>query len=116
MDALIDPRTRDLTGQRIDTLANAIYLRLVVPLGSWWADPALGSRLGELRRQKDLARVAVLAQQYAVAALKPLLDAGRARAIEVSVTRPRSGWLLLHVASTEAGGQQQTFEHWVSVI
>jgi phage gp46-like protein len=116
MDAGINPTTGDLAGQRIDTLANAIYLRLVVPLGTYWADTTLGSRLGELRRQKDLARVAVLARQYAVAALQPLLDAGRASAIEVTVSRPVSGRLLLDIEATAAGGQQQTFQHWVSVI
>ena len=42
MDAGINPTTGDLTGQRITTLANAVYLRLMTPLGSYWADPALG--------------------------------------------------------------------------
>ena len=65
MDAGINPTTGDLTGQRINTLANAVYIRLMTPLGSWWADPTLGSRLHELRREKDRPRVGILAKQYA---------------------------------------------------
>lgn len=116
MDAGIDPRTGDLTGGRITTLANAVYLRLMVPLGGWWADPALGSRLHELRRQKDLDRIAVLARQYAEQALQPLIDAGRARSIVVTTERPGDGRLLLRIEVVDAGGRQQTFEHPVSVI
>ncbi|WP_242671874.1 phage GP46 family protein [Stutzerimonas kirkiae] len=39
---------------------------------------SLGSRLHELQRCKDLARIGKLAQQYAEQALQPLLDDGRA--------------------------------------
>lgn len=56
MDAGIDPNTGDLSGQSINTLANAIFMRLETPLGSWWPDPSLGSRLHELQREKDLPR------------------------------------------------------------
>jgi len=115
MDAQIDPQTGDLTGRRITTLANAVYLRLVVPVGSWFAAPSLGSRLHELKREKDLQRVAVLARQYAEQALQPLIADGRARAIEVS-TRRANGWLLLVIEVTDGAGQRQTFEHPVSVI
>ncbi|UPG87036.1 phage GP46 family protein [Luteibacter aegosomatis] len=116
MDAGIDPRTGDLSGQRITTLANAVYLRLVVPLGSWWAAPTLGSRLHELQREKDVSRVRILARDYALDALKGLLSDGRASAIDVSVSSSSIGWLQLDIDVTEAGGQQQTFNHWVRVI
>ena len=56
-----------------NNLANAVYLRLMTPLGSYWADPTLGSRLHELQREKDVSRVAVLARQYAEEALAPLV-------------------------------------------
>ena len=71
MDAFISPQSADYSGSRTDTLANAVYLRLATPLGSYWQDPALGSRLHELQRLKDVARVAVLARQYAEQALAP---------------------------------------------
>lgn len=89
MDAGIDPATRDLTGERIATLQNAVYLRLMTPLGSWWADPSVGSLLYTLQREKDLPRVARQAEAYAREALQPLLDDGRARSITVqAVSRP----------------------------
>ena len=84
MDTWIDPATGDYTGARISRLENAVYLRLMTPLGSWWADTSLGSRLHELAREKDVPRIGLLARQYAEQALQGLLDDGRARAVEVS--------------------------------
>lgn len=116
MDAGINPTTGDLSGQRITTLANAVYLRLQTPLGTWWAEPTLGSRLHELQREKDLPRIGQLARQYARQALQPLVDDGRATAIDVSVSQPGNGRLLLTIEVAEASGDRQTFEHWVRVI
>lgn len=116
MDAGIDPNTGDLSGQRIDTLANAVYIRLLTPLGSWWANPALGSRLHELQREKDLPRVGQLAQQYARQALQPLIDDGRALAIDITTSQHGPGRLLLVIEVTAADGARQTFEHWVRVV
>lgn len=39
MDAALDPTTQDLTGQRTDTLANAVYLRLGIPWGAGGPTP-----------------------------------------------------------------------------
>ncbi len=80
----MNPTTGDLTGQRINTLANAVYIRLMTPLVSWWADPTLGSRLQELRREKDRPRVGILAKQYAEQALQTVLDDGRAKKITIT--------------------------------
>ncbi|SOZ12091.1 phage GP46 family protein [Cupriavidus taiwanensis] len=115
MDALLDPTTGDYAGQRTDTLANAVYLRLMTPLGSWWADPTLGSRLHELAREKDLTRVAVLARQYAEQALSPIVDDGRAIRVVVSTTRANPGWLTLLVEVEEASGRVSHFIHPVRV-
>ena len=116
MDAGIDPITRDLSGQRITTLGNAVYLRLMTPLGSWWAYPSLGSRLHELQREKDLPRVAVLARQYASQALQPLLDDGRVKSIDVVTERAGDGWMRLRVEVVQASGEREVFEHLVRVI
>lgn len=115
MDAGIDSTTGDLTGQRISTLANAVYLRLMTPLGSYWADPLLGSRLHELRREKDKARVSTLAVQYAQQALKELIDDGRATSVDVSAEQKHDGWLRLLI-EVEAPTGRQTFEQSVRVI
>jgi phage gp46-like protein len=61
----------------------------MTPLGSYWADPELGSRLHELAREKDVARVAVLAKQYSEEALKPPLNDGRALQVTIDVERVR---------------------------
>ncbi len=122
MDALIDPLLGDYTlvngtptRDAADGLANAVYLRLMTPLGNYWADPTLGSRLHELQREKDLSRVAMLAQQYAEQALAAILADGRASAIAVSTAR-QTGRLALHIEVTAASGERRTFVHPVQVI
>ncbi|WP_282339381.1 phage GP46 family protein [Pseudomonas sp. PS02288] len=116
MDAGINPTTKDLSGERISSLANAVYLRLVTPLGTYWADPVLGSRLYLLRREKDLARVSILAIQYAREALQGLLDDGRARSIDITAEQPHDGRLLLLIEVVDAGGRTSTFTHHVQVV
>lgn len=116
MDAGINPTTRDLSGERISSLANAVYLRLMVPKGRYWADPELGSLLYTLRREKDRPRVSALAVQYARDALQGLLDDGRATTVDVSTEQPHDGRLLLLVEVTDAGGRMQTFTHHVQVL
>lgn len=123
MDAYLNPLTGNyelLDGRLVldaaQGLGNAVYLRLMTPLGSYWADADLGSRLHELQREKDLARMAVLARQYAEAALQPLIDDGRAQAVEVAAQRPHDGRLLLFITVTDAGGTQRTFQHHVKVL
>jgi len=97
-------------------LANGVYLRLMTPLGGYWADPALGSRLHELQREKDQSRVAVLAKQYAEQALAPLIKDGRATAIEVRAEQPGNGRLHLLIVVTAASGERLTFKHPVKVL
>lgn len=116
MDALIDSSTGDYTGATTTTLANAVYLRLMTPLGSWWADTTLGSKLHELNREKDVSRVALLAQQYSEQALQPLLDDGRASAITVTTYRQQTGWLILHIVVEQPNGETETYQHPVRVI
>ncbi|SFH12976.1 phage GP46 family protein [Pseudomonas sp. NFACC45] len=116
MDAGINPTTGDLTGQRINTLANAVYIRLMTPLATWWADPSLGSRLHELRREKDRPRVGILAKQYAEQALQPLLDDSRAKKITITAEQPHNGWLELQIDIIDATGNPHVFRQPVRVI
>ena len=123
MDAFISPDTRDYVllqgvAQRDPAggLANSCYLRLTVPLGTYWADKALGSRLHELQRLKDVARIAKLAVQYAEQALAPILDSGRAKSIDISTDQPHNGRLHLLIEVVAAGGETLTFKHPVGVI
>ena len=122
MDAWLNPSTGDydlvnkaLTADPANGLANAVYIRLMTPLGSWWQDATLGSRLHELVRQKDLSRVGLLAKQYTEDALKPILTDGRATKIEVTVDQPHNGRLLLSIAVTAASDAKFTFKHYIKV-
>lgn len=122
-DAFIDPVTAGyvLTGgtpvrDPAGGLANAVYLRLMTPLGAYWADSNMGSRLHLLQREKDLNRVAILARQYAAQALKPLLDDGRALAVEIETERSHNGRMHLLIVVTDAAGERLTFTHPVQVL
>jgi phage gp46-like protein len=124
-DAYIDPLTGDYaqadalrpgTLQRdpANGLANAVYLRITTPLGSWWADPTLGSRLHELQREKDTPRVERLAQQYCEQALQPLIDDGRVTSLVVDTQR-LPGRLNVRVELVDAQGTTRTFDMNVKV-
>ncbi len=129
MDAWINPATRDyqpttapvgsLQRDPANGLANAAYLRLMTPLGQWFGDITLGSRLHELQREKNLPRVERLALQYSRASLKQLLDDGRAKTIDISTVRDvdatAAGRLLLEIAIVDAIGVRQTFRLPVKV-
>lgn len=121
-DAWINPATKDYVllqgaAQRDPAggLANSVYLRLTVPLGSYWADKTFGSRLGELGRVKDLPRYAGVAKQYAEQALAPIRADGRASQINVSTER-LPGRLNLLIEVLAASGEEFTFKHPVQVI
>lgn len=122
MDAWINPLTADyapngmgdLLRDPAEGLANAAYLRLATPLGSWFGDVTLGSRLHELQREKDVARVELLAKQYAIDALNPLLTDGRVSRLGVDVQR-QSGRLALRIELVDAKGNSSSFSTFVKV-
>lgn len=115
MDAELDVKTGDYTSRQIDTLANAVYIRLMTPLGTWWHDPHLGSRLHELEREKDVPRVCKLAKQYAKEALEVLIREKRVKHIDVTTESPHSGWCVLHIEVEDATGRPYTFSHTMRV-
>ena len=84
--------------------------------GRLCAVPTLGSRLHELRRQKHLKRIEVLAKQYAEQALQPVIQSKRAQSIQVTASAPRHGWLKLHIEAVDAAGDTVTLNHKVAVI
>lgn len=116
MDREISPLTRDYTDNNIDTLQNAVYIRLTTPLGSWWADGRVGSLLHLIKREKDLSRIGLLAQQYAEEALQPLLDDKRAKSITVTHQQPHDGSLLLEIKVVDNRGNTFDFKHNVKLI
>lgn len=116
MDREISPLTGDYTSKKITTLANAAYIRLTTPLGSWWADGRVGSLLHLIQREKDLTRVGLIAQQYAEEALQPLLDDGRASEISVTHQQPHNGVLMLNITIVDSRGEPFSFNYPVKVI
>lgn len=115
MDALLNPRTGGYAGSQTDSLANAVYIRLETPLGSWWAATNVGSLLHTLAREKDTPRVRRLAEQYAEQALAPIVKDERATRIIVSASAGNTGWLLLHIDVHQAEGKARYFEYQVKV-
>lgn len=118
----IDPNTQDydtsngaLVRDASGGLMNAIELRILVPLGSYWFDPNLGSKLFLLKRAKDLSNISQLAEQYALQALQGLLDDGRASAINITTEQPGNGWLYMWINVTAATGQIITFSNSIQV-
>lgn len=116
MDRELDTRTGSYTGKTINNLQNAVYLRLMTPRGSYWADINLGSLLYTLEREKDVQRISLLAKQYAEQALQPLLDDGRAADIQVSTEQRHNSRLNLHIAVTQQDGEKFNFKCPVKVI
>ena len=113
MDALLNPQTGGyVVNQSAQSIENELYIRLVTPL----SDRTLGSRLHELRRQKHLKRIEVLAKQYAEQALQPVLQSKRAQSIQVTTSAPQRGWLKLHIEAVDAAGDTVTISHKVAVI
>lgn len=64
----------------------------------------IGSRLWLLAREKELPEVLARAKDYADEALKWLIDDGEAKAVSVSASIPRKGWLCLDISITLADG------------
>lgn len=113
MQLAINPTTGSYSGDRIDHLGNAVWLRIMTPRGSWWADPTLGSLLPLMGREKALPNITGVAEGYAADALRPLLDSGRAASVTPVVTLVGNK-LLLVVTVVDATGEQNRYDFsWV---
>lgn len=115
MDAFINPQSRDYDGTQVKSLENAAYLRLTTPLGSLWHDPTFGSRLHLLAREKDVERVRQLGEAYVREALQPILDDGRALALQVDSVRKERGFIAVYAQLTDANGNAVPLNAWVPV-
>lgn len=126
MDTYIDPTTAayvdagpDLLRDPARGLANAVYLRLMTPRGSYWAAPSIGSRLHELVRSKALPNIDVIARQYAQEALQELVTDGRALSIDIDTVvkdmADASKALFLQITVVDAAGSARVFSYHVPV-
>jgi phage gp46-like protein len=115
-DPRLVPLVGDYDGTSLNDLSNAVYLRITTPLGSYWADPELGSKLHLLQREKALQRVQLLAEQYTKSALQPLLDSRRADRITVQASAPQGGRMHLLADVFQRGQRVASFNHHVQVM
>lgn len=123
MDTFLNPVTQDyqdngfqLAHDIADGLANAVYLRLMTPVGQFWANRSLGSQLHELQREKDLSRISFLAEQYVQDALQTMLDDERLESISIDSSQLHDGALSLVVKLKPYGKDGFTFTHIVRVF
>lgn len=116
MDRELDSSTGDYGNRTINTLQNAVYIRLMIPLGEYWADKNLGSLLHTLQREKDLEQVNMLARQYAEEALQPIINDGRASQITITTQQPHNGTLILKIQVDTADRDIFVYQHPVRVI
>ena len=115
MDSHINPVTGDYDHTFIGDLSNAVYLRITVPLGSYWADPTLGSKLYTLVGSKDVARNRSLAIQYATNALQPLIDSKRADSLTIDAVMNGVGRLCVFGKVYQSGVLVAQFSNYVKV-
>lgn len=94
-----------LTGN--GALAEAAYLRLLIPKGSYFADPALGSELYKLKRSKDVPRMRRQALAWAKQALEPLRSSYYLTDISITTGAViTSGFLSIKAVLTQADGNK----------
>ncbi len=115
--------TEDAIGQmtfdKADNIFNNVFLSLMIEKGSFFQNPEFGSRLHLLKRTKNTEKTVALAEEYCKEALQWLIDAGRAKKIEVFTQRDRLqdlNRLKLLVEVTQADGRQVSFETFVEVV
>jgi len=90
-------------------LAEAAYLRLLTPRGSYFANSELGSELYKLKRSKDVPRMRRQAIAWAREALEPLRAPYYLTDISVSAgVFIKSGYLSIKAVLTQADGNQTT--------
>lgn len=112
-----DQTTNDYTLEGVDALpstgksalAEAAYLRLLTPKGSYFADNDLGSELYKLKRSKDVPRNRRQAVRWVLEALAPLRTPYYLTDIGVSIgLMHKSGYLPIKAVLTQADGSQTT--------
>lgn len=85
-------------------LAEAAYLRLLTPKGSYFSDSTLGSELYKLKRSKDVPRMRRQALAWAKQALEPLRAPYYLNNIIVTAGNVESGHLLIRAELVQADG------------
>ena len=99
-------------------LANNVYLSLMIKRGSFFQNPAFGSRLHLLQRAKNTSRTEALAVEYCKEALQWLIDVGRVTRFDFYTQRDRVQdlhRLKILIEATKTDGGQVSFTTFVEV-
>jgi len=99
-------------------LVNNVYLSLMIKRGSFFQNPAFGSRLHLLQRAKNTPRTEALAVEYCKEALQWLIDVGRVTKFDYYTQRDRVQdlhRLKILIEATKADGEQVSFTTFVEV-
>lgn len=92
---VIDPRTRDYVSDgkggylTTQTIAPAVYHQMQSDLNAWVGDPGAGIDMAPVKRRGTSEANATRAKRAILAALQPLVDAGRAANPNAAVTRSK---------------------------
>jgi phage gp46-like protein len=108
-----------MTFDKAGDITNNIFLSLMIEKGSWFQNLDFGSRLHLLKRAKNTAHTASLAEEYCKEALQWLIDTGKATAVAVTAWRQPEvdlHRLYLRVEVIPANGRQLTFDTFVEVV
>jgi phage gp46-like protein len=119
--AMTDSEIADMTYDEATNgnLYNNMYLSLMIPRGSFFQNPDIGSRLHLLKREKNTPRVEALAVEYCKEALAWMIDAGRVVSFEYETERDTTqnpGRMKIVITATKADGDVVTFTKYVEVV
>lgn len=107
----IDPSTKDYVMSQgapveTDSLEIPAYVRLKTRRGGWMyaPDSSYGSDLAAGKNQKGTSRDVSHIENIVAVALQPIVDDGRAKGAEVTVTATSRGYLALDAKLERAAG------------
>ena len=112
----ISGQTTIMTFSKTDSLANNIWLSLHIAKGSFFAQPAFGSQLHEIKKITDANLL--LARSYCLDALSWLRRIGRIKNTEATVSRDSEvpNRIKIHVVVTKNDGNVADYSIFYSVV
>jgi phage gp46-like protein len=112
-----DEQGRAVLGTEGSPLLTLIFMSLMIPRGTWFLDPKLGSRLHLLKKEKCLPRTERLLKDYVTEALRWLQEIGRMSSFDVVTERiPSRGRINYTVTAYGSDGDRVTYSNFVRVV
>lgn len=106
----------DMSHAKSADIGNNLYLSLAIRKGTWWLDPEFGLR--DRGRMKITEKNIRLVRGDCLEALQWILDSGRARSVEVTVSRDTQNLnrLQASIEAVQADGRKVTFDKFIEVV